>query len=81
MTLVGWPFEAHVGAWIDEKLENQRRTVVVARVQCDNGCEVAARAVASNRQPGGIDAQALAVAGDPVRGRDRINRSIYETGG
>ena len=59
-------------AGIDQKLKHQRRAAAIAGIQRDHGREIAAGAVAADRQAAGIDAEAGRVGCDPARGRDGV---------
>ena len=51
MALERGPAHAHVGGRIDQELEGEPRPATIARIERDDGGEVAAGAVAANREP------------------------------
>ncbi len=61
-----------VGGRIDQHLACDRRAVAVARRDRHHGGEVAAGAVAADRQPGRVDAELLRMVGDPFGRRDGV---------
>ena len=72
VSLMRRPFETHVRRWVDQKLKLQWRTSTIACVQGNHRREIAARAVAADRQAAGIDAEAGRVGCDPACGRDGV---------
>ena len=57
-----------VGRWVDEQLEAQRHGALLS----DDGGEVAARGVATDREPRGVDTEVGGVLGRPRRRRRRV---------
>ena len=70
--LVGSRREVVVRDGIDQQLVAQRRAAAIARHQRHHGREVAARAVAADRDARGVDADLGALLGHPARGRVAI---------
>ena len=63
---------AHVGRRIDQNLEDEWRAAAIARIERNDGRQVAPGTVASDRQPRGIDPEPSRVLAHPPRGRDGV---------
>ena len=74
VALGGWPAHAHIGAWIDQELVYEPRAAAITRFERDDRREVAAGAVAADREAPGIDAEPRCVGGNPPRRGDGILR-------